>query len=229
MMILRQTSSGDWFPLYRPIFEKQGCRKVYDKLGYTKVFHRNAIPTHYPASESLNDLLELPHTNPTHLIFPMAPAVPTSVTWLNAGTCQYEDRCHFSHERTNAILKISKWFYFNPACSPLLQYVQVSVKLKTLIAIPKPIASPLIRSPTEQLLEQKARKTRHSTRHKGRKIVPKGAKFLSKFEVSQIQKPTNPTEIKGFTFVASYNWSNSDEPVIFVPGTFIAISYSSSF
>jgi len=45
--------------------------------------------------------------------------------------------------------------------------------------------------------------------------------LLNKLELSTVQTITtaSPVEIKGFSFVASYNWSNSDDPVIFVPGT----------
>jgi hypothetical protein len=42
--------------------------------------------------------------------------------------------------------------------------------------------------------------------------------LLEQFELSEIQKPICPTDIKDFDFVASYNWSNSDVPMIFVPG-----------
>lgn len=50
-------------------------------------------------------------------------------------------------------------------------------------------------------------------------MMKNAGELLSEFELSTIQKPTSPVEIKDLNFIASYNWSNSDEPVIFVPGT----------
>lgn len=51
-----------------------------------------------------------------------------------------------------------------------------------------------------------------------RKLMKKSVEVLGIFELSKIQKSTCPIDIKDATFVASYNWSNSKEPVIFVPG-----------
>ncbi|KAH8787183.1 hypothetical protein BGZ57DRAFT_755773 [Hyaloscypha finlandica] len=42
--------------------------------------------------------------------------------------------------------------------------------------------------------------------------------LLNTFDLSAIQKPTSLVNIKDFSFIASYNWSISDDPVIFVPG-----------
>jgi hypothetical protein len=55
-------------------------------------------------------------------------------------------------------------------------------------------------------------------------MIKNAGELLNKFELSEIQKPTCPIDIKDVNFIASYNWSNSDEPVIFVPGTLSFIS-----
>ncbi len=44
-------------------------------------------------------------------------------------------------------------------------------------------------------------------------------KLLKTFDLSKIRKPMTSVDIKDFTFIASYNWCNSDDPAIFVPGT----------
>ncbi len=44
---------------------------------------------------------------------------------------------------------------------------------------------------------------------------------LKDLQLSTIQKSNNVIEIKDVEFLASYNWSNQDEPVIFVPGRFL--------
>ncbi|KAF1356710.1 hypothetical protein BDV97DRAFT_394602 [Delphinella strobiligena] len=43
--------------------------------------------------------------------------------------------------------------------------------------------------------------------------------LLNEFDLSTIQRPTGPVEIKDHNFIASYNWKDTDEPVIFVPGS----------
>jgi hypothetical protein len=49
-------------------------------------------------------------------------------------------------------------------------------------------------------------------------MIKNAGELLKQFELSEIQKPTCLIDIKDFNFVASYNWSNSDVPMIFVPG-----------
>lgn len=46
-------------------------------------------------------------------------------------------------------------------------------------------------------------------------MMKNAGELLEQFELSEIQKPICPTNIKDFDFVASYNWSNSDVPMIF--------------
>jgi hypothetical protein len=55
-------------------------------------------------------------------------------------------------------------------------------------------------------------------------MMKNAGELLKNFELFEIQKPTCPTIIKDFNFVASYNWSNSDLPMIFVPGMQLFIS-----
>jgi hypothetical protein len=73
-----------------------------------------------------------------------------------------------------------------------------------------PISSPVTRTSREQ----KSRKRYF----KHREMMKNAGELLKQFELSEIQKPICPTDIKDFDFVASYNWSNSDVPMIFVPG-----------
>lgn len=54
---------------------------------------------------------------------------------------------------------------------------------------------------------------------KYREMMKNAGDLLSKFELSETQKPTCLIDIKNSIFIASYNWRNSDKPMIFVPGT----------
>ena len=72
------------------------------------------------------------------------------------------------------------------------------------------VSPPVLRTPAAS----KARK--QSFKH--RKMMKYSGALLNEFELSMIKKPTNLVDITDFDFVASYNWRNSDEPVIFVPG-----------
>jgi hypothetical protein len=74
-----------------------------------------------------------------------------------------------------------------------------------------PTASPSIMRTPEEV---KARKQYF----KHRKMMKNSGPLLNTFDLSAIQKPTSLVNIKDFSFIASYNWSISDDPVIFVPG-----------
>ncbi|RDL35263.1 uncharacterized protein BP5553_07194 [Venustampulla echinocandica] len=73
-----------------------------------------------------------------------------------------------------------------------------------------PGSSPVTRTSSEK----KSRKRFFEHRH----MIKNAGELLKQFELSEIQKPTCLIDIKDFDFVASYNWSNSDVPRIFVPG-----------
>ncbi|TVY46172.1 hypothetical protein LOCC1_G004319 [Lachnellula occidentalis] len=51
-----------------------------------------------------------------------------------------------------------------------------------------------------------------------RKMIKNAGALLNEVDLSTISKSTSLVDIKDVNFVASYNWSNSDKPVIFVPG-----------
>jgi hypothetical protein len=74
-----------------------------------------------------------------------------------------------------------------------------------------PTASPSIMRTPEEV---KARKQYF----KYRNMMKNSGALLNTFDLSAIQKPTSLVNIKDLSFIASYNWSIADDPVIFVPG-----------
>ena len=69
-------------------------------------------------------------------------------------------------------------------------------------------------------LEEKKNRRQYFLHHK---MMKYSGALLKDFELSTIQKSTGPVRIKDLSFIASYNWSNSDEPVIFIPGISISL------
>jgi len=91
--------------------------------------------------------------------------------------------------------------------------IPLMLGIEELIAFTAATASPNVTRTSGGL---KARKQFFTNRE----MMKNSGALVNQFELSAARKTTtSPIEIKGFSFVASYNWSNSDDPVIFVPGT----------
>lgn len=65
---------------------------------------------------------------------------------------------------------------------------------------------------------KKARQKAKKLNHIHRRMIKLNGHLLSEFELAKMQKHPDPIEIKDVQFIASYNWSSSQKPVIFVPG-----------
>jgi hypothetical protein len=81
----------------------------------------------------------------------------------------------------------------------------------TCTASAMPSASPPVSRTHAEMKERK-----QASKH--RKLMKNSGALLNEFALSMIQKSIGPVGIKDFNFIASYNWRNSDEPMIFVPG-----------
>ena len=57
-----------------------------------------------------------------------------------------------------------------------------------------------------------------SSHMRPRATLEDSGQLFGTLDLYSLSNPTTSVTLESFDFIASYNWSNSDEPVIFVPG-----------
>ena len=61
-------------------------------------------------------------------------------------------------------------------------------------------------------------KDSHMRHMRPRATLEDSGQLFGTLDLYSLSNPTTSVTLESFDFIASYNWSNSDEPVIFVPG-----------
>lgn len=82
-------------------------------------------------------------------------------------------------------------------------------------------------APSSSAKEPEGKKVR-GLFHKNRELTKVAGALLKEFMLSNIQKPADKVQIENVTFIASYNWKDSNDPVILVPGMSSIISIEAS-